>query len=85
MNEWCISMAPYPCLLMALYNSLPGTLVRLQLKLVISETISYYQEPPKTDRNHFIYQEPLKKYKPFHNARNLVETIWNRFDYQGNH
>lgn len=72
MNEWCISMAPYPCLLMALYNSLPGTLVRLQLKLVISETISYYQEP-------------LKKYKPFHNARNLVETIWNHFDYQGNH
>lgn len=49
--------------------------VRLQLKLVISETISYYQEPPKTNRNHFIYQEPLKKYKPFHNARNLVETI----------
>lgn len=49
------------------------------------QTISYYQEPPKTNRNHFIYQEPLKKYKPFHNARNLVETIWNRFDYQGNH
>lgn len=85
MNEWCISMAPYPCLLMALYNSLPGTLVRLQLKLVISETISYYQEPPKTNSKHFINQEPLKKYKPFHNARNLVETIWNHFDYQGNH